>query len=60
MRLYLVDSAPPFVWPKVDGFPRSCSGVSPRCGKIAPLVGLVVVVGFSGSVCEYSSACSRI
>ena len=41
MGLYLVDSAPPFVWPKVDGFPRSCSGVSPR--KIAPLVGLVVV-----------------
>ena len=29
MGLYLVDSAPPFVWPKVDGFPRSCSGVSP-------------------------------
>ena len=64
MGLYLVDSAPPFVWPKVDGFPRSCSGVSPR--KIAPLVGLVVVGvvavprWFSGSVCEYSSACSRI
>ena len=32
MGLYLVDSAPPFVWPKVDGFQWSCSGVSPGAG----------------------------